>query len=94
MSANKLQLSFLDEPEITASDIEVGGVFQIGTGKSAKTMLRVKPTGFLLNSTLVGDVINNHGVFSVDLIKGTLYPVTGNTPVIPVAARVTVSRTL
>ena len=45
--------------------------------KDASTILRVKPTSFLLNSTLVADVLNRSDVFIVNLVTGTLFSIAG-----------------
>ena len=44
---------------------------------SKKILMRVKPTGFLLNSNIVADVMSRGDVFVVDLAKGTVYAVEG-----------------
>ncbi len=40
--------------------------------------IRVKPVNYLLNSSLVCDVISRHKCFVVNLNKGTLYIVEGD----------------
>lgn len=42
-----------------------------------KLLMRVKPIGFLLNSSLITDVINRGGVFVVDLETGVLSALNG-----------------
>lgn len=44
-------------------------------------IMRVKATGFLLNSTLIADIIHRDDCLIVDLAKGTLYSVAGHIPV-------------
>lgn len=46
-----------------------------------KLLMRVKPTQFLLNSTLVGDVLNRGDVFVCNIESGTLYIMKGDTPI-------------
>jgi hypothetical protein len=48
---------------------------------NSKLIMKVKPTGFLLNSTLVGDIINRRDVLVIDIEKGTLYSIPGDTVV-------------
>lgn len=44
----------------------------------SQIFMRVKPTGFLLNSNLVNDVIARGDIFVVNLSKGTLRAFSGN----------------
>lgn len=46
-----------------------------------KLLMRVKPTQFLLNSTLVADVLNRGDVFVCNVESGTLYIMKGDTPI-------------
>ena len=55
-----------------------------------KYIIRVKPTQFLLNSTLVGDVLNRGDCFVVNAETGTLYIMQKNTEVSLVDASFTV----
>ena len=41
------------------------------------TMMRLKPTSFILNSNLVTEVLNRGDVFCSNLITGTLYVLKG-----------------
>lgn len=41
------------------------------------TIMRVKPTSFLLNSTLVTEVLNRADVFIVNVVTGTLFSIKG-----------------
>lgn len=43
-----------------------------------KILMRLKPTSFLLNSTLVGDVLNRGDCFVCNVETGTLYIMPGN----------------
>lgn len=45
--------------------------------QDSSTIMRVKPTSFLLNSTLVGEVLNRGDVFIVNLVTGTLFSIKG-----------------
>lgn len=45
--------------------------------KDKNTIMRVKPTSFLLNSTLVTEVLNRADVFIVNLSTGTLFSIAG-----------------
>jgi hypothetical protein len=46
--------------------------------KTGKIIMRIRPTGFLLNSTLVSEVLSRGDTFIVDLEKGTLYCAAGD----------------
>lgn len=78
--ATQLELINLDlDDPIVLSDIVPGNLCKIiATGK---IVMRVKVTGFLLNSNIVADVLNRGDVFVVDVSKGTLYATVGDTPV-------------
>jgi len=54
------------------------------------TILRVKPTSFLLNSTLVTEVLNRSDVFIVNLVTGTLFSIVGTEEVEVLAAKIVV----
>lgn len=58
--------------------------------KDSSTILRVKPTSFLLNSTLVTEVLNRSDVFIVNLVTGTLFSITGTEEVEILNAKVVV----
>ena len=45
---------------------------------SGKILRKVKITGFLLNSTIVADVLNRGDCFVLDMAKGTLYAVSNS----------------
>lgn len=53
----------------------------IVTAKSSKFLMKVKPTGFLLNSTIVSDVLARGDCFVCDMQKGTVYAKEGKTEV-------------
>jgi len=70
------------EPEaapLTLRDISHG--IPVKLVSSSKIVMKVKPTGFLLNSSIVSDVLNRGDCFIVDLAKGTLYAVQSDRPV-------------
>lgn len=54
------------------------------------TILRVKPTSFLLNSTLVTEVLNRADVFIVNLVTGTLFSISGTEEVEVLNAKVVI----
>ena len=58
----------------TLRTISFGNVFSY----KGKSLMRVKPTQFLLNSTLVADVLNRGDCFVVDMELGTLYIIPGD----------------
>lgn len=49
---------------------------------NGKTVMRLKPTQFLLNSNLVADVLNRNDCFVCNLELGTLYILPGSTPIV------------
>ena len=52
--------------------------------------IRVKPTGFLLNSEVIGDVLRRGDILTLNLEKNTLYYMKGDTPVVLREAHVVV----
>ena len=60
----------------TLKDLPFGEPFYF----NSTVRMKVKPTGFLLNSSLVGDVLNRADCFVIDVEKGTLYVMLGSTP--------------
>ena len=52
--------------------------------KAKRLLVRVKPTSFLLNSTVIGDVLARGDTFVFAPKYGTVYPVSGDIEVIPV----------
>lgn len=73
------------KPSITLADILYGNICKI-TG-SGRLVMRVKPTGFLLNSNIIADVINRGDCFVTAVEKGTMYSMSGTTPVSRVIAK-------
>lgn len=55
-------------------------------------VMRVKPTGFLLNSSIVADVLTRNDCFVVNLVKGTVYVIQGDATVKPVDAVIKVRK--
>ena len=51
-------------------------------GNLGPIYIRVKPTGFLLNSEVIGDILNRGDIVTVNLTKNTLYYMKGDTPVV------------
>jgi hypothetical protein len=58
----------------TISDMPYGEAFR----SKGKLLMRVKPTQFLLNSTIVSDVLNRGDAFVVNIETGTLYITKGS----------------
>ena len=52
--------------------------------KTKKFIMKLKPTGFLLNSTIVSDVLARGDCFVCDLKEGTVYAKEGKTEVLPI----------
>ena len=67
-------------------DASYGVALKRSSDKS--TVLRVKPTSFLLNSTLVTEVLNRSDVFIVNLVTGTLFSMRGTEEVEVLNAKV------
>lgn len=55
-------------------------------------VMRVKPTGFLLNSSVVADVLTRNDCFVVNLVKGTVYAIQGDATVKPIDAVIKVKK--
>lgn len=90
MKIKQLQLN-LDAPApLTVSDILPGNVIQTISGKAI--LMRVKVTGFLLNSNIVADVLNRGDCFVVNLEKGTLYVIAGDTEVTKLVSQLTYTK--
>lgn len=53
--------------------------------------MRVKPTGFLLNSNTIGDVISRGDILTVNLERNTLYYMKGDTPIVLKNAQIVVT---
>lgn len=66
-----------------ARAVRYGETFQIynpGTEDGiGPFFIRVKPVNFLLNSSLLGDIINRGDIITVNLEKNTLYYMQGDT---------------
>lgn len=69
MPRQKKQLP-LPLPILCAKDIPFGGLFsRIGRND---TLMRVKPVGYILNSSLVNEAINKNNVFAISTDTGNL----------------------
>jgi len=60
---------------LNANQVKTGQVFC--RQNDSDFYMRVKPTSFLLNSTLVGDKLNNGDVLVVNLYMATCYFIKG-----------------
>jgi hypothetical protein len=65
--------------KLLLSDILHGNVVRIK--KSKAIVMRLKITSFLLNSTIVADVLNRGDCFVCNLQTGTAYPTSGSVEV-------------
>lgn len=70
-----------------ASNTRVGDCFI----RNNEVLMRVKPTHYLLNSTLINDCINANKIFVVNIHKGTLWCIPGSETVTPVEVKAVVS---
>ncbi len=78
--AIQLSLDFESTPtEFTAADVGFGRIFKDLLSK--RILIRVKPTGFLLNSSVIGDIINRNDVLVFSPKHGTLYSIPGDRPI-------------
>ncbi len=68
---------------ILARQVSVGSIFM---GSKNGIFMRVKPTGYLLNSTLICDKLNAGFICAVNMEKGTLYFIQGEEEVEPLEA--------
>jgi len=84
----QLKIFDTDPATVTASQICPGQCFL----HNDQIFMRVKPTGFLLNSTLINDLINRNEILRVNVQTGVMFITAGDTPVIPMDATVTVKR--
>jgi len=69
----------------TLSDIIHGNCCRVKS--SGKILMKLKPTGFLLNSNIVADVLNRGDCFVVDMAKGTLYATSATQAVTPLDSK-------
>lgn len=85
-SSSQLELEFTKQNKnaVYACEMQFGKVFYCEGDASKRRFVRVKPVNYLLNSSLVVDVINRNKIFTVSLDKATLSILPGNTFVIPV----------
>lgn len=61
---------------LTLADIGYGIPVYYVVGR--RIIMKLKPTGFLLNSSVIGDVINRRDYVVTDLSKGTVYCMKGS----------------
>lgn len=87
----QIELEF-NEPkkQPTIRDIPTGQPAQ----HNGNMVMRVKATGFMLNSTIVADVYNRGDCLVVNLAKGTVYAVKGSDPVVPLVGNISMYRKL
>jgi hypothetical protein len=73
------ELEFIGpEPtQLIASQVPFGKPFRLVNSKQ-DIHIRVKPTGFLLNSSVVSDVLSRGDTFVTNIQKGTLYAIEGD----------------
>lgn len=88
---SQLQIEFEDRiHSLTAKDIPFGGVFK-KEGHPAAYM-RVKSVNFLNNSTLLSDVFARGDVLTVNLNKGTVFIMSGDTKVMRLRGKMQLER--
>jgi len=72
MKCEQIELD-LDAPRpLTIADIISGNCARVKS--SGAIVMKVKATSFLLNSSVIADILNRGDSLVVDLKKGTLYP--------------------
>lgn len=89
----QIEFDFTDKQEKIPANPQVkhlpyGKLFKF-VGKKGY-FLRVKPTGYILNSELVADVLNRRDVFVTSVERGTLYIVEGNKEVIEIESSIVI----
>jgi len=82
-----MQLELLDPVplpnQFTIDDVLHGTVVRDICSSDKRLIMKVKPTGFLLSSPVVVDVLNIGDCFVVDMAEGTLYAVPKDRAVLP-----------
>jgi hypothetical protein len=81
MKTKQLNLPSLNT--VKAREIYPGNLF---LGSKDGIFMRVKPTGYLLNSTLICDKLNDGFICAVNMEKGTLYFIQAEEEVEPLEA--------
>ena len=76
MICKQLELPINATVPVTIADILSGNVARVKSGGAI--VMKVKVTGFLLNSTLIADVLNRGDSIVLNLEKGTLYAMEGS----------------
>ena len=79
MKVTKRQSSIIKE-HTTINLIPVG--VPVWDAKGKQVIMKIKPTGFLLNSNIVADVSQRGDCFICSLSKGTIFAVDAGRPVI------------
>lgn len=76
-----IQLELLEHPSLTAAltleNVAAGTVVRDLEAKDKRLIMKVAATGFLLNSSVVADVINRHDCLVVNLETGRVYATKG-----------------
>ena len=83
-----LQLELIPSPaqhDILIKDISAGNIVRLTGNK--KIVMKLKLTGFLLNSNIVADVLARGDCFIVDMHKGTTYVVHGDLACTPLTGK-------
>lgn len=76
MKISEQQSQLIPEKIKLLKDLPHGEVFVF----NGSYRMKLKPTQFMLNSSLVADVLNRADCFVCDIEKGTLYVMLGSTP--------------
>lgn len=74
---------------VPVSSILAGVPFVRGGNESV--FMRLKPTGFILNSSVICDIINRNDIIIVDLKQGTMYAIKGSEEVEMIEAELNVT---
>lgn len=86
-----IQLELIDSPvspaTITLEQLPAGTVVRDLEAKDKRLIMKVAATGFLLNSSVVTDVINRHDCLVVNLENGRVYATKGTRKVLPMECK-------
>jgi hypothetical protein len=83
---------FEDKPKFVSANTLNNLDFGTPVSIYGNICIRVKPVNFLLNSTLITDVINRGDVFIVNLTKGTMYTAEGKRKYTPLISKLMVKK--
>ena len=83
MKVTKQQSSLIKE-QTTINTIPVG--VPVWDVKGKQVIMKIKPTGFLLNSNIVADVSQRGDCFICALSKGTIFAVEAGREVLPISS--------